>query len=218
MGSAGEAIYLVVSRLMGSPASNLAQSVLNALQSLVLFALLLAYHFRLLRRDGRLAEQALSERHQAYPVLVIQPGTSGFGDEIVLALQQTAPNIPVTVQVLKEDRILLEMPAVKAVILPSSLATHPPDGLRTWLADFPGERLVVPVTEESWQWIGAAAKTGRERAQQAAHVIRQMAEGQPVRIAPPATAWTIAGYVLAGLFTLQMALVLTAIVVSLLQR
>jgi len=77
---------------------------------------------------------------------------------------------------------------------------------------------VVPTAEEGWQWVGATARTDRERAQQAVLVVRQMAEGQPVRISPPVTAWAIVGYVLGGLFALQMTFVLLALIIALLQR
>ena len=218
MGTAGEAIYLVINKLMGSPTFNLAQSVLNALQSLVLFALWLAYHIRVLRRDGRLAEQTLAERHQQFPVLVIDPNDGSFAREITEALRRFTPHIPVTVQALQQGLPETGTPAVKAVILPSSLATHPPEALRAWLADFGGQHLVVPAVEEGWQWVGTTAKTNRERAQQVAHVVRQMAEDQPVRISPPASAWAIVGIVLGGLFALEMVLVLVALIVSQLQR
>jgi hypothetical protein len=104
------------------------------------------------------------------------------------------------------------------VILPSSLATRPPEALRAWLANFDGQRLITPTAEEGWQWVGTTARTHREQAQQTVQALRQMAEGQPVRIAPPAGAWAIVGYVLGGLFALQMVFVLFAIIASQLSR
>ena len=217
MAGAGEAIYLLISSVMGTPVLNLVQSVLNALQTMVLFALWLAYHLRVLRQDGHLADQALARLHGQYPVLVIDTG-NGFGEEIMGAMRRFAPEIPVTRWAINQELPETAEPGIKAVVLPSFLVAQPPETLRTWLERHPGMRLVVPSYQESWEWVGTIPRTNRERAQQAAQAIRQMAEGQPVRISPPVTPWAIAGFVLGGLFALELLLVLVALVVSTLQR
>ena len=212
MSFAGQALYLVINQLMGSASDNLLQSELNALHALVLFAIWLAYHVSVLRGDGRLAEQTLTERHQRFPV------DGSFGREISDAMRRLAPHIPISVLALADGLPEGGMPEVKAVILPATLATRPPEALRAWLADFGGQRLITPAAEPGWQWVGTTARTGREQAQQTVQALRQMAEGQPVRIAPPASTWAIVGYVLGGLFALEMVFVLVAIIASSLSR
>ena len=214
MAFAGQALYQGINHLMGSASSDLLQSELNALHALVLFAFWLAYHIGVLRRDGQRAEQALTAHHQDFPVLVIDSPDGSFGREISSALQRLTPHIPVTVLALAQELPEGGMPEVKAVILPSALATRPPEALRAWLVDFGGQRLITPTAEEGWQWVGTTARTPHEQAQQTVQALRQMAEGQPVRISAPASAWVIVGYVLGGLFGLQIVITLIAILAS----
>ena len=83
--------------------------------------------------------------------------------------------------------------------------------MRLWLQDFPGERVIVPVEDDGWLWVGNSPRGRREQAQQVTQAIRQIAEGQPVRLSAPVTGWMLAAYILGGVFAL---LLLTVIVAS----
>ena len=121
---------------------------------------------------------------------------------------------PLTVQPLSPGAPAPDFGAPKAVILPSRLVVAPPEELRTWLAAFSGQRLVIPGDEDGYVWSGTTALSPDELARQAAITLRQMAEGQPLRVSPPPNAWMITGYVLGGLFGLILLGFLTALVVS----
>lgn len=218
MSSGGQLIYLVLSQILGAPNSAFLGRFLDQLELLVLFALWLGYHLSVLRRDGRLAWQALTARHAQFPVIILEPGDGDFSEEILLALQRGAPGVPAVVQILAQGIPAPGLSSARAVILPSAVSNHPSEAVRLWLQDFPGERVIVPVEDQSWLWIGISPRGHREKAQQVTQAIRQMAEGQPVHLSAPLTGWTLAAYILGSLFALLLLFGLATSIVSLLTR
>ena len=216
--TAGQLFFQLFNRLLGNINSNFLQDSLDWLQSLLLFALWLAYHIRALRQDGRLAGQSLSARHALFPVLVLDTPDGLMSKEVAAALQQTAPAIPLTVHTLAQGDPGEQEAQACAVILPADLALQPSPGLQTWLASYPGRRLLVPTPTKNWTWAAAYPRTLRAHARQIAQIIRQMAEGQPVRVAPPNTSWTIAGYIFGGLFAFEILFLVITSLLSLVFR
>ena len=169
-----------------------------------------------MRSDGRAAQQAVHERQALFPVLVIQAqGEEAFNEALSHALQQQAPRLPVTLFKLGVQAFSDEYYQTKAVLLPAALAADPPEALRLWLKEYQGQRVLIPLEAEGWVWPGMPLRSPHELAVETARVVRQMAEGQPVRTAAPLTAWVIVGYVLAALFGLQMLFVLFSLGISL---
>jgi hypothetical protein len=125
------------------------------------------------------------------------------------------PRLPVAIHHLGAAPLVDDFSAARLVVLPLDLATRPPEALRLWLQDFSGKRILVPVPEDNWVWLGTPARNLRELAQVTAQAVRQVAEGQPVKPPVPNSPWVIAGYILAGLFGLQILLILVALVMSL---
>ena len=218
MVTAGQLFYLLIRSLLGEPDPNLLDNALNWLKSSLLFAFWLVYHIRTLRQDGRVASKALTARHALFPTLVLDNNDGSFGRAIAGALQKQAPGIPVAVQLVSQGIPPEEQGAARVVVLPSSLVTHPPEAFRLWLNAYQGQRLVVPADEESWLWLGSAARYGRDQAQQVAQAVRQMAEGQPVRFAQPVTGVMVAAYILAGFFLLPVLALLVTLIMSSLGR
>jgi hypothetical protein len=167
-------------------------STLNLLGLLILFVGLGVYHGLLLRHDGKLAALSLGEKHAAYPVLLFDPG-DGFGPALLAAVKKNAPNLPLTIQSPGSPPAGGIAPC--AVVLPSDLALDPPASLRKWLDKFSGARLVVPRAVGGWTLIDAPTRLPLN---QAAHALRQLAEGQEVRSAGT-PAWLIVIYIVAGL-------------------
>ena len=110
---------------------------------------------------------------------------------------------------------ILKGVAPKAVILPSDLAFDPPEALRKWLDKFGGNRIAVP--RPAGDWIVASA-TPQNAANQAAQLVRQLAEGQEVRQKGPSTGWMVVIYVAASLFGLILLFLLIGSVGSLLSQ
>lgn len=214
MFTAGQLLFELLQAVLGAAQPDLLHVVLLQLRLLFLFALLFGYHVWVLRGDARLAERSLARRHAQYPVLVLAPGepdASRFADELVTALQHTAPALPVAVHPYSLGVPDETLSAARAVILPAELVARPSEALRLWLQAFSGPRLVISTPIPSgWHWISGEPRRLKSLARQAAHAIRQLAEGQDV--APPRESSLLMGlvYGMAGLFALQLVLLLLA--------
>jgi hypothetical protein len=127
---------------------------------------------------------------------------------MVAALLATAPALPVAIHPYSLGVPDDTLSAARAVILPAELVARPSEGLRLWLQAFSGPRLVIATPTSGWYWITGEPRRIKGLARQAAHAIRQMAEGQEVT--PPRESSLLMGlvYVMAGLFALQVVLLL----------
>jgi hypothetical protein len=197
MVSAVGLVFTLINALLTLDAdSDFARTLLNFLQYLILFAIVLLYHLLALRRDGASTADLLAEKQTAFPVLVFDAGDGRFGSAMQAALAKQAPRLPVQVLNVKQDTT----GDVKAgaVILPGSLAVDPPEPLAKWLRAFNGSRLIVPDDAAGVMWT--------QDTQQAALAARALAEGQEVRL--PSTrrtsALTVVAYVFASLFAMQL--------------
>lgn len=205
-------VYQLLSALLnGAPPDNFVSTLLNTLQVLVLFIAFLLYHLSALRRDGGRATDSLVTRHARFPVLVFEKEGSGFAALVNSAVQKTAPGIPVALQ-FAEQSIPAEANNAQAVILPSTLALQPPEALRLWLKEYPGQKIIVPLEEKGWFWSGGMPP---HAASLAAQIIRHLADGQEVRSPSGTAAWQVVAYIFAILFAMQLAFGLFAIALSL---
>ncbi len=211
------AIYLVYTVLFGfldHRSESFVSNVLNGIQLLGLFAAFLAYHWNLLRQDGGHAADALATRQANFAVLIIESQGSGFGEPILAAIKRSAASTPAAIQTIEQGMPEAAIP-VQAVILPSSLALNPPEALRLWLKNFQGAKIIIPIPEQGWYWPGLEEKKASGTA---ANIVRQLAEGQEVRVSGSASGWQIAVYVLAALFGLQILLMVLSLGISLISN
>ncbi len=214
MASAGGMLYLLLSALLGSRPVNFVRDLLDALQLFVLFALFLAYHFQVLRRDGSQAERALAAKHAAFPVLVFDSGVNGLSQAILEAIQKETPKLPVARQSIENGLTAEALKTTKAVVLPGDLAVAPPEALRVWLGQFNGSRLLVPRETPGWVWPGWPRRSEGDTARQAANAIRLLAEGQEIRSAGVSSGWMVVVYIMAALFGIQIVFALLALALS----
>ncbi len=208
--SAIAVVYIVLFGVLDHFTENFVLDVLNALQLLGLFIAFLAYHWMALRMDGGHAADALATRQGQFPVLIFEPAGSDFAARMQAALHKASPEIPVAAQSVA-DGIPDGAEAVRAVVLPASLASNPPEALRLWLADYSGDKLVVPVEVKGWYWIGGIPRNAFDLA---AQTLRQMAEGQEVRLSSGTSAWQMVAYIFAILFGLQLLFLLLTLGIS----
>ena len=178
MFASGGLIYQLLSAVLGEPSDNRLLTALQLLTTLLLFALLLAYHGWELRRDNRQIERLLSRRRAQYPVLVLAPEDAEFAERLVVALEREAPGLPVAVHPIEQGAPDETFSAAKAVILPGELLTKPPEALRLWLQAFDGLRLILPTRAEGWVWLSAGGQSLTAQARRAARLIRRLAEGE----------------------------------------
>lgn len=198
--------YRVLMALLGGEVgSDFWPSVLNPLQNLGLFVLVLVYHLSALRQDQAGRASMLAQKQGEFPVLVID-SDGQFGAAVRSALQRAAPHLPITV-LKANERIGAEVQG-KAVILPGSLAIQPPAALEGWLRQFSGSRLIVPDDAAGVFW-------GRD-SEQIAQIARALAEGQEVRplSGKHTSTWQIVTYVFAAIFALQVFFVLLSLAIS----
>ncbi len=219
MASAGALFFLALKAVLVNPAADFWLSFFQRLQTLLIVLVWLLYHLEALRRDARFAQRALSDRHASYPVLILDNEAGAFAGELAPILQRQMPRLPVAIYRLGSVPLDDDLSAARLVVLPLDLATHLPEALRLWLGNFSGRCILAPVPDEKWVWLGTPRRTAgaaavRELAQATAQAVRQVAEGQPVKPPTPNSPWVIAGYILAGLFGLEILLVLIALVMS----
>jgi uncharacterized membrane protein len=212
-------LNLVLRSLFGSPVGNLLQQILKDLEYLFLFVGLGVYHGLMLRKDGKLASEALAEKHAAFPVIVFDPGDGSFGQAILAALHRQTPRLPAVIQ--SASQVVAHASnstagtgasnstagtgdaAPKAVLIPGGLAVAPPEPLREWLDQYSGSKLIVPQAAQGWLWTGGIHPLPAA-ANQAAQTIRQLAEGQEARQQAGTSGWMIFVYIIAGLFGLEI--------------
>jgi hypothetical protein len=208
------AAVTVVFRLLQAALGNQSLDVtglLNGLQLLVLFAIVLVYHLRCLRADGTDAARSLVERHEKFHALAFERAGSGFGESLRLLTRKQAQGLNLTV-LASDAEIPAEAASARAVILPSDLAVNPPESLRKFLAAFEGHVIVSPVEHPRLIWAGA----GRKPAEGAALTLRQLSEGQEVHQSAGGTsAWMVMVYVFAALFGLELLMFLLSLGISL---
>lgn len=177
MFSTGALIYQLLRALLGESEPELLLRALAQLKTMLVFAVLLAYHGWVLRQDNRLIERLLARRRSQYPVLVLAPPEEGFAEALAAALQREAPGVPVAVHPIEAGAPDETFSAAEAVILPSDLLVKPSEALRLWLSSFSGKRLVIPVSSPGWRWVeGGQALPAQAR--RAARLARRLAEGE----------------------------------------
>jgi hypothetical protein len=203
MFSAGMTFFMLLSALLGDPPARLLLEALRLIALLLLFILLLVYHWGSLRGDTRLAEKALAQRHAAFPVLVLAPENGDFAAQVVDALQREARGMPVAVHSYKQGAPDELLSAARAVILPAELAARPSEALRIWLQGFDGERIVLSTPVKDWHIPFASGRPLVRLARQAARAARCLAEGQDIPEPRDASPWMVLVYLFAAFVALN---------------
>ncbi|MDO8754952.1 MAG: DUF5671 domain-containing protein [Anaerolineales bacterium] len=209
MVSAGGLIFTLINAALGGDTGNFANSILNSLQILILFVVLLLYHLSALRKDGAARADVLEAKQESFKLVVLDNSDGRFGESVRAAFVKRAPKVPVTVVNIK-DGIPAELKA-DAVVLPGSLAVNMPASPNTeaWMRSFNGSRLIVPDDAAGLYWMNDFG--------QAAESVRALAEGQELRpqsAIKSTSVWTYVAYIFAALFAIQLLFMLLAFGVS----
>lgn len=195
--SAGALIFNVVNQLLGGYVDNFINTVLDAVQALVLCAALLLYHLSALRSDASARADALEEKQAAFAVLVLDPGDGKFGEGVRSVFAKRAPKVQV--RVLNANDSIPADAQGGALILPGSLAVNTPKSAEAWIRSFNGTKLVVGDEAAGVFWMNDFG--------QAADSALALAEGQELRPQSPSrmtSVWTYVAYVFAALFACQL--------------
>jgi hypothetical protein len=201
MSAAVALVYQLFSALFtGQIYTTFLATILNDLQLLMLFAVLLLYHLLVLRRDGVFTADALAARQAAFPILILDSG-DGFAESVKAALLKVAPNVPVTIASEKPQGNF------NAIVLSGSNTLAAPG----WIRSFDGIRIIVPNESQGLIWVGGVDKSWTD---EAAQTIRQLAEGQKIRQQRVNPAWQLVIYITAALFGLQFLFLIVALIFS----
>lgn len=203
----GILFYQVIRALLGNPVVNFSLRVLIPLKTVLLFVTLFIFHWQTLRADGRMAERSLSRRFAQYPVLVLAPDDSDFGEVVAQSLQHNAPGIPVAVHPINQGAPDESLSAARVVILPAEVVARPSEALRLWLQGYQGNRLVLPTPTKDWFWLGIGSRSLSTLARQASQITRQLAEGQEITPDREVSPTMILAFVVVGLFILLIILI-----------
>jgi hypothetical protein len=217
MFSSGALLYQLIESFFGNPSQDLLYNVLQGLALIALFTALLIIHWRVLRKDNRLALRTLSRRYAQFPVLILTPDdlqTGGeqqpgiFSRSLVDAIQRLTPDLPVAVHSYSLGVPDETLSAAQAVILPAELIAQPSEAYRLWLQAYPGQRLVIPMPARNWIWVGKSRQGIPALARQTAQLVRQLAEGEPPGGDGETSPWMTVLYFLAALLGLLLLIVL----------
>jgi hypothetical protein len=189
--------------LKGSTESTFVATILNDLQLLVLFVILLVYHLTTLRRDGQFTADTLARKQSEFKVLVADSG-DGFGESVKTEIGRLAPGVPVTVASKMPD--IEGAMQFNAMVMSGSLAVEAPD----WSRSFSGSRIIIPDVTKDLIWAGGV---GTQATHQAAQIVRQLAEGQELRKQTGINSgWMLMIYIAAALFGLEILSVIVGLV------
>ena len=208
MAPAGMIIFLLIqAALKGGVENDFLNSILNAFQALIVFAVVLTYHLLALRKDGAAQADVLEEKQSEFRVVVFDHDGK-FGEALKVVFTRHAPKLPVAVLMVGQP-IPVDLKA-NAVVLSGSLAVNLPDHVEAWFRSFNGSRLIVNDDAAGIYWINDFG--------QAALSAQALAEGQEIR---PRSAvkstpiWTYVAYVFAALFACQLIFILLSLGISL---
>jgi len=195
-------VYQLIRVVLNVQVSDFLNTVLNLIQLLFLFGIVLVYHLNVLRWDGASTADALAEKQKDYSVLVVDSG-NGFVDSIKVALMKLGSKVQITVAnpEAKPDGNF------NAILLDGDLAVNAPE----WIRSFHGSRIVVQKESKDIVWTEDVA--------QAVQSVQKLAEGQNIQKQKTSRSpWTVVIYVFAALFGLQVLFMLLAFGISLVIR
>ena len=202
MATAVGLVYQLIRVVLGVGVYDFLNTVLNLVQLLFLFGVVLVYHLNVLRADGASTADSLEEKQSGYSVLVIDSG-NGFIDSVKAALAKLGSKVQVTVtnpEAKPEGNF-------NAILLNGDVAVNAPE----WIRSFNGSRIIVQNEANDIVWTDDAA--------QAAQSVQQLAEGQEIQKQKVSRSpWTVVTYVFAALFALQLLFILFALGISLVVR
>ncbi len=205
--SAGILLYTLFRNVLGADSGDFGNTIINSLQTFVLFAILLLYHLTSLRRDGSGRTDEIEARQAAFGVLVFDTVSGKFGESVKAAFMKQAPKVQVIV-VNTVDKIPTDL-KVNTVILSGSLAVNTPENVEAWMRSFSGTKLIVADDAAGVFWVNDV-----NAAVESAKTLSEGEELRPQSINRLTSVWTYIAYVFAALFACQLLVVLLAFGVS----
>jgi hypothetical protein len=202
--SAGGLIFSLINAALGGDTTHFVNSILNTLQTLSLFIVLLAYHLFALRKDGELRADELEAKQKGFNVAILDHDGK-FGAALKAAFAKRAPDI--SLNIVDVNALPADLNP-NAILFSSQLLISAPKNAEAWMRSFGGIKLAVEEDAADLFWMNDAGH--------AVDSARALAEGQQIQPrAKGASAWMYVMYVFAGLFAIQFLFMLIIFAVSL---
>jgi hypothetical protein len=194
----GLVYQLIRVALTGDAGSDFVNTLLNLIQLLFLFVVVLIYHLNVLRADGASMADTLAEKQSAFSVLIVD-SNDGIVDAVKAALMKSEAKVQVTVTTPDKK----PEGDFGAVIVSGSVVVDAP----AWIKSFGENRIIVQNEASDIVWA--------EDEVQAALSVQRMAEGQEVQKKKQTrSAWTYVVYVFAALFAFELLFFLLTLGIS----
>ncbi len=213
--STGWWIYGILNALLDQMPTNFWMNFFLQLRIAFLFAVFLVYHLRVLRTDSHEAKQESEVELSDFSVLVLHGANSTFGNELVQAIQQKSPHLNVSIYPIDSSKSGEPIPQTSLMLLPSNLAVNPSPALQAHLQNYTGQVVVVPQEQKNWYWLSVSDQNQADMLQEASSAVQQLSENHTPHSTSSRNPWMIVVYILAGLFTLQIAFLIIVGLVNL---
>ncbi|KAA3665480.1 MAG: DUF3842 family protein [Chloroflexi bacterium] len=189
------AIYIVsqvVELILGSRNADYLLSDLGQAIAFTLIAVgVWAYHWSILQADGRFLQQAETQQLKALRVAVLDDGANGMGAAICNNLTRELPQVTLQQYNLRtneptestEQPPLVEVLAEADVIIgPWTMVVEKEVGeeVVTAVATSPAQKLLIPVQEKDWHWVGISRMNAEKAVEETIHAVKQIAAGEKV--------------------------------------
>ena len=199
--AAVQLVSLLLEALLGSASKYFLPNMLDALEMLLLFGGLLAYHWKTLQGDGnRQAAQADAKRAD-FNALYLADAADPRALQLAAVMAKECPEINLLVQPTPETDT-----TIHALLLPEDGLLKNDEKLTTWLRQFNGSKFILTSEAAKWLWMRDPAQIAKS--------LRALAEGESVSSHPKTPGWMIAVYILAGMMAAQLFFVLVMIVLE----
>ncbi len=192
-------ISLLLEALLDSPARYFISNALDALELLILFGALLAYHWKTMQSDGNYQHAAQDVESAPFNVLYLADAADPLALQLASAMEKESQRIKLIVQPAPETDV-----PVHALLLPEDVALGADETLKAWLSQFNGSKFIVQPEAGEWLWLQNPAEIAK--------ALRQLAEGESLQLSKKSPGWMIAIYILAGLMAFEILFFLVVIV------
>lgn len=204
-------VYRVVSLLLGEQeGGNLASDIAQAAAFAIIAAAVWIYHSLILRTDGQLNEREQAQRLAEMHVAVVDGGDGHFGSAVLDGLRRELPGLviapigltPAAALAMGQnaEMSLQQQLAEAALIIGATTIVLPGEklapGQMAALLSSPAHKLLIPVRNEDWDWVGVERWSVEDGVRQTIHAVKQIVAGEDVKPIRPMSAATIIGRVI----------------------
>ncbi|VAW30889.1 hypothetical protein MNBD_CHLOROFLEXI01-1991 [hydrothermal vent metagenome] len=189
------AIYIVsqlVELLLGvRDAANLLTDLGHAIAFTLIAVGVWMVHWTTLRQDGRFLQEAESQKLKTLHVVVLDNGDNGWGaivrDELSrellqVNLQQANLMTPQPTEAEAQPPLIDALAQADVIIGPWTMAVEKEVGtdVATAVANSPARKLLIPIQNEDWNWIGVPRQNVKTTVKEIIHALKQIAAGEDV--------------------------------------